>query len=52
MPSPIAHLGAGYAIYRYYKRGLLENLGQLEKLPFQMIMVTGLLLLPDLLDLL
>lgn len=48
MPSPIAHLGAGYAIYRYYKRRLPENRGQLWKLPFQMIIVMGLSMLPDL----
>jgi hypothetical protein len=48
MPSPIAHLGAGYAIYRYYKGRLPENRGQLWKLPFQMILVMGLSLLPDL----
>jgi inner membrane protein len=48
MPSPIAHLGAGYAIYRYSKRKLPENQGQLWKLPFQMIMVMGLSMLPDL----
>src|SRR5688572_25613629 len=48
MPSPIAHLGTGYAIYRYYKRRLPENRGQLLKIPFQMIMVMGLSMLPDL----
>ena len=48
MPSPIAHLGTGYAIYRYYKRGLPANRGHFWKLPFQMIMIMGLSLLPDL----
>jgi hypothetical protein len=48
MPSPIAHLGVGYAIYRYYKRRLPEHRGQLCKLPVQMIVITGLSLLPDL----
>lgn len=48
MPSPIAHLGTGYAIYCYYKRRLPENQVRLWKLPFQMIMVMGLSMLPDL----
>jgi membrane-bound metal-dependent hydrolase YbcI (DUF457 family) len=48
MPSPIAHLGAGYAIYRFYKHRLPENRRQLGKLPFPMILVMGLSLLPDL----
>ena len=48
MPSPIAHLGMGYAIYRYYKRRLPEDRGQLWKLPVQMFVIMGLSLLPDL----
>lgn len=48
MPSPIAHLGAGYAIYRYYKRNLPQDQNYFWKLPLQMIMVTGLSMLPDL----
>ena len=48
MPSPIAHLGAGYAIYRYYKRKLPENRGSLWKFPLPMFFVMGLSLLPDL----
>jgi len=47
MPSPIAHLGAGYAIYCYYKRRLPENRGQLWKFPLQMLLIMGLSLLPD-----
>ena len=47
MPSPIAHLGAGYAIYRYYKRKLPENVRRLWKFPLQMLLTLGLSLLPD-----
>ena len=48
MPSPIAHLGAGYAIYRYYQRRLPENRGRFWKLPVQMLLIMGLSMLPDL----
>lgn len=48
MPSPIAHLGAGYAIYRYYRRKLPHDQSSLCKFPLPMIMVTGLSMLPDL----
>ena len=48
MPSPIAHLGVGYAIYRYYKHKMPKHQIQLWKLPLQMIVVAGLSLLPDL----
>lgn len=48
MPSPIAHLGAGYAIYRYSRRKLPENRANLWKFPFQMLTIMGLSLLPDL----
>jgi membrane-bound metal-dependent hydrolase YbcI (DUF457 family) len=48
MPSPIAHLGAGYAIYRYYKAKLPVDQRYFWKFPFQMIILTGLSMLPDL----
>lgn len=48
MPSPIAHLGAGYAIYHYYKHKLPENRSLFWKFPLQMVMVVGLSMLPDL----
>lgn len=48
MPSPIAHLSAGYAIYRYYKKKLPQERVQLWKLPLQMLVVAGLSILPDL----
>jgi membrane-bound metal-dependent hydrolase YbcI (DUF457 family) len=48
MPSPIAHLGVGYTIYRYYKDKLPVDQRHLWKFPFQMIMLTGLSMLPDL----
>lgn len=48
MPSPIAHLGAGYAIYRHYKNKLPEDQRSFWKLPFQLVMLAGLSLLPDL----
>jgi len=48
MPSPIAHLGVGYAIYRHYKHKLPVDQRHFWKFPLQMIMVTGLSMLPDL----
>jgi membrane-bound metal-dependent hydrolase YbcI (DUF457 family) len=48
MPSPIAHLSVGYAIYRYYKNKLPEYQTQVWKSALQMIVVTGLSMLPDL----
>lgn len=48
MPSPIAHLGVGYAIYRHYKDRIHEDQHNIWKLPFQLIMVAGLSMLPDL----
>ena len=48
MPSPIAHLGAGYAIYRYYKHKLPEDRSRFWKFPLQLVMVAGLSMLPDL----
>jgi membrane-bound metal-dependent hydrolase YbcI (DUF457 family) len=48
MPSPIAHLGVGYAIYRHYKHKLPMDQRHFWKIPLQMIMVTGLSMLPDL----
>jgi len=48
MPSPIAHLSVGYAIYRYYKPKLPEQRSHVWRVPLQIILVTGLSLLPDL----
>jgi membrane-bound metal-dependent hydrolase YbcI (DUF457 family) len=48
MPSPIAHLGVGYAIYRHYKDRLPQDKRSFWKFPLQLILVTGLSLLPDL----
>jgi membrane-bound metal-dependent hydrolase YbcI (DUF457 family) len=48
MPSPIAHLGVGYAIYRYYKHQLPQDQRHLWKFPLQIVMVAGLSMLPDL----
>jgi len=48
MPSPIAHLGVGYAIYRHYKDRLQQDRRSFWKFPLQLILVTGLSLLPDL----
>ena len=48
MPSPIAHLGMGYVIYRYYKDKLPADQSRFWKFPFQMIMLIGLSMLPDL----
>lgn len=46
MPSPIAHLGAGYAIYRYYKHKLPQDQRRFWKFPLQLVI--GLSILPDL----
>lgn len=48
MPSPIAHLGAGYAIYRYYKHRLPQDQRRFWKFPLQLVMVIGLSMVPDL----
>lgn len=48
MPSPVAHLGVGYAIYRHYKGKLPQDKRSFWKFPLQLILVTGLSLLPDL----
>ena len=48
MPTPIAHLGAGYAIYRYYKHKLPQDHKRFGKLPLQMVIIAGLSMLPDL----
>lgn len=48
MPSPIAHLGAGYAIYRLYKHHLPQDRRHFWKFPLQLVMVMGLSMLPDL----
>ena len=48
MPSPIAHLGVGYAIYRQYKNKLPEDQRSFWKLPLQLVVIAGLSLLPDL----
>jgi inner membrane protein len=48
MPSPIAHITAGYAIYRLYKDRLPGNAYTLSRMPFQFLLIAGLSLLPDL----
>ena len=48
MPSPIAHLGVGYAVYRHYKKKLPQDKHRFWKFPLQLMLVTGLSLLPDL----
>ena len=48
MPSPIAHLGVGYAVYRHYKDKLPEDQRKFWKLPLQLLLVTGFSMLPDL----
>lgn len=48
MPSPIAHLGAGYAIYQYYKHRLPNAHRRFWKFPLQLMVVIGLSMLPDL----
>jgi len=48
MPSPIAHLGAGYAIYHYYKHRLPQDRRHFWIFPLQLVLVIGLSMLPDL----
>jgi len=48
MPSPIAHLGAGYAIYRYYRHRLTQDQRRFWKFPLQLVMVMGVSMAPDL----
>ena len=48
MPSPIAHLGAGYAIYSYYKERIPQDPRRVWKIPLQLGLIAGLSLLPDL----
>lgn len=48
MPSPIAHLGAGYAIYHSYKQKLPQDPRRFWRLPLQLVMIAGLSMLPDL----
>jgi membrane-bound metal-dependent hydrolase YbcI (DUF457 family) len=48
MPSPIAHLTAGYAIYHLYKNKLPKSTYHFWQLPFQWLLIAGLSLLPDL----
>ena len=48
MPSPIAHLGVGYAIYRHYKNNLPQDKRSVWKFPLQLVLVAGLSMLPDL----
>lgn len=48
MPSPIAHLTVGYAIYRYYEQRLPEDKRSVWKIPLQFFLIACLSLLPDL----
>jgi inner membrane protein len=48
MPSPIAHLGVGYVIYRHYKARLPQDKRKFWKFPLQLVLVAGLSILPDL----
>ena len=48
MPSPIAHLGVGYAIYSYYKERIPQDPRRVWKIPLQLGLIAGLSLLPDL----
>ncbi|HLA97828.1 MAG TPA: metal-dependent hydrolase [Anaerolineales bacterium] len=48
MPSPFAHTAAGYLIYRCYKRKLPDGRVKILTIPFQLIVLAVLSLLPDL----
>jgi hypothetical protein len=47
MPSPFAHLTAGYLIYRTSNQNPPLNLGRRWFLPFQLVVLAGLSVLPD-----
>jgi hypothetical protein len=48
MPSPIAHLAAGYAIYRLSKNKLPQRVGSVSKIPIALMLIAVLSILPDL----
>jgi len=48
MPSPFAHTAAGYLIFRYFKRQLPDGRVHILTIPFQLILLASLSLLPDL----
>lgn len=48
MPSPIAHLGIGYSIYRLYRHKMPKDDRRFWKVPLQLIIVAALSMLPDL----
>ena len=48
LPSPLAHLGIGYVIYRNHKEKLPQNRRTFLNISLQLIMVMGLSMLPDL----
>jgi membrane-bound metal-dependent hydrolase YbcI (DUF457 family) len=48
MPSPLAHFGTGYAVYRLYEHRLPPERRWLWFVPFQALLIGGVSLLPDL----
>lgn len=48
MPSPLAHLGVGYAIYQGFKNKLPQDQQKTWKIPILLILVAGYSILPDL----
>lgn len=48
MPSPIAHLAVGYAVYRQYEASLPRGQHKIWNFPLQLVAVASLSLLPDL----
>jgi hypothetical protein len=48
MPSPIAHISAGYAIYRLYKHKLPGSAYRFHRVPYQFLLIAVFSLLPDL----
>lgn len=48
MPSPFAHVAAGYVLYRAYGQKLPEKFRPLFGIPSQLLILAGISLLPDL----
>jgi len=48
MPSPIAHISAGYAIYRLYKHKLPKSSYRFSNIPTFLLLTAAISMLPDL----
>lgn len=48
MPSPITHMTSGYLLFRFYRDKLPDNNRKVSFVPIQLLIFTGISLLPDL----